>query len=119
MNSYNDFIPTNNTNKKASKGKSFLISSLDLKRPNAFKYMNKIEEKKNEEDKTISAKNEKDKDNNNKMNENDKNNKDSDKISGTNKKNDKSDKNGKLNATTYKKKIKKKMKKLKLLNHKY
>ena len=48
VNSYNDIIPTNNTNKKASKGKSFLISSLDLKRPNAFKYMNKIEEKKNE-----------------------------------------------------------------------
>ena len=42
------------------------------------------------------------------MNENDKNNKDSDKISGTNKKNDKSDKNGKLNATTYKKNINKK-----------
>ena len=108
VNSYNDIIPTNNTNKKASKGKSFLISSLDLKRPNAFKYMNKIEEKKNEEDETISAKNEKDKDNKNKMNENDKNNKDSDKISGTNKKNDKSDKNGKLNATTYKKNINKK-----------
>ena len=44
MNSYNDVIPTV---KKQSGKKSYLISSLNLKRPNALKYtINKIEEEK-------------------------------------------------------------------------
>ena len=44
MNSYNDVIPLN---KKPTGKKSFLVSSLNLKRPAALKYsINKIEEEK-------------------------------------------------------------------------
>ena len=60
VNSYNDVIPTNK--KQTGKGKSFLISSLNLKRPSAFKYsIHKVEEEKeekNEEDNIINKNNE-------------------------------------------------------------
>ena len=75
VNSYNDVIPTNN--KKTGKGKSFLLSSLDLKRPSALKYnMNKIEEEKNhEEESTLNVKKNLDKiDKNDKSNSNNHNN---------------------------------------------
>ena len=79
VNSYNDVIPTK-TNEK--KGKSFLLSSLNLKRPTTFKYnISKIEEEKsmiNEEKKENekekintnprNSKNSVDKISNNKMN---------------------------------------------------
>ena len=54
VNSYNDVIPVNK--KQNGKGKSFMISSLNLKRPSALKYnLHKVEEEKvqsNEEEKT-------------------------------------------------------------------
>ena len=85
VNSYNDVIPTNN--KKTGKGKSFMLSSRDLKRPSALKYsINKIEEeKKNEEDSILKVKQDKDKkdknNNDNKVQEN--NNKDNTDIKGS------------------------------------
>ena len=66
MNSYNNDITTN---KKASGKKPILISSLNLKRPNALKYsINKIEEEK-QGDETNDKKN-KEKNKNKKINEN-------------------------------------------------
>ena len=48
VNSYNDVIPLN---KKPSGKKSFLVSSLNLKRPTTFKYsLNKIEEEKQQDE---------------------------------------------------------------------
>ena len=48
VNSYNDVIPLN---KKPTGKKSFLVSSLNLKRPTALKYsINKIEEEKHQDD---------------------------------------------------------------------
>ena len=48
VNSYNDVIPLN---KKPSGKKSFLVSSLNLKRPTALKYsLNKIEEEKQQDE---------------------------------------------------------------------
>ena len=48
VNSYNDVIPLN---KKPSGKKSFLVSSLNLKRPTSFKYsLNKIEEEKQQDE---------------------------------------------------------------------
>ena len=45
VNSYNDFIPTNK--KQTGKGKSFRLSSRDLKRPSALMYnLHKVEEEK-------------------------------------------------------------------------
>ena len=77
VNSYNDVIPTNK--KQTGKGKSFLISSLNLKRPSAFKYsIHKVEEEKdekNEEDNKINKNNE-EKNSNEKNNINNNNNKD-------------------------------------------
>ena len=83
VNSYNDVIPTN---KKPTGKKSFLISSLDLKRPSALKYainipihnqIQKIEEEKNDEQSSDIINNEKIKDNpiNIKKDNKDKNNK--------------------------------------------
>ena len=83
VNSYNDVIPTN---KKPTGKKSFLISSLDLKRPSALKYainnpihnqIQKIEEEKNDEQSSDIINNEKIKDNpiNIKKENKDKNNK--------------------------------------------
>ena len=83
VNSYNDVIPTN---KKPTGKKSFLTSSLDLKRPSALKYainipihnqIQKIEEEKNDEQSSDIINNEKTKDNpiNIKKDNKDKNNK--------------------------------------------
>ena len=83
VNSYNDVIPTN---KKPTGKKSFLTSSLDLKRPSALKYainipihnqIQKIEEEKNDEQSSDIINNEKIKDNpiNIKKDNKDKNNK--------------------------------------------
>jgi len=82
VNSYNDVIPTNK--KQTGKGKSFLISSLNLKRPSAFKYsIHKIEEEKgqkneaeNNDDKNQKNKEEKNTNSKNKINNNNNNNKD-------------------------------------------
>ena len=63
MNSYNDVI---DINKNKGGKKSFLFSSLDLKRPNSFKYsIPKIEEEKyNDKDKNGQNKNDKNQNNN-------------------------------------------------------
>jgi len=79
VNSYNDVIPTNK--KQTGKGKSFLISSLNLKRPSAFKYsIHKIEEEKgqkneaeNNDDKNQKDKEEKNTNSKNKINNNNNN----------------------------------------------
>ena len=71
MNSYNDVIPTN---KKTSGKKPILISSLNLKRPNALKYsINKIEEEKQGDESDDNMNKEKNKKiNENKINNTDK-----------------------------------------------
>ena len=57
VNSYNDVIPTNKK-QQTGKGKSFLISSLNLKRPSALKFnSHKIEEEKEQEQKNEGEKN--------------------------------------------------------------
>jgi len=54
VNSYNDVIPTNK--KQTGKGKSFLISSLNLKRPSALKYnLHKVEEEKEQKNEEENA----------------------------------------------------------------
>ena len=98
VNSYNNDIETNK--KQTGKGKSFLISSLNLKRPSALKYaLHKVEEEKeqkNEEEKTDIKKNKKNNSNNN--NKEDKNTNSKNKTNSNNNNSNNSKKSEKLKS---------------------